>query len=166
MNMTQLTETLAANADTPLLFEVNGKTLHPTYHITEIKNASYQSVDCGGQPHQWQETILQLWLWPEEVAAADRSAEPVQPITGNKALGIAQRVDQISPINNDALLRVEYREGNADTAAIYQIDDVRVNADEVRVILGSVQTQCKPMTGQQATRENSCGTPEPKTACC
>jgi hypothetical protein len=33
---------------------------HRGYHLTELKAASFETVDCGGQTNRWQETIVQL----------------------------------------------------------------------------------------------------------
>src|SRR5436189_3334991 len=43
----------------------NGATIHGGYHLTELKAASFDTVDCGAQKNQWTETIVQLWV-PEE----------------------------------------------------------------------------------------------------
>jgi hypothetical protein len=40
----------------------NGHAVHAGYHLTELKAASLDTVDCGGQANQWQETIIQLWV--------------------------------------------------------------------------------------------------------
>ena len=42
-----------------------GATIHGGYHLTELKAASFDTVDCGAQKNQWNETIVQLWV-PEE----------------------------------------------------------------------------------------------------
>src|SRR5947207_15020044 len=40
----------------------NGHAVHAGYHLTELKAASLDTVDCGGQANQWQDTIVQLWV--------------------------------------------------------------------------------------------------------
>src|SRR5204863_3615409 len=40
-------------------------TIHGGYHLTELKAASFDTVDCGAQKNQWNETIVQLWV-PED----------------------------------------------------------------------------------------------------
>jgi hypothetical protein len=35
--------------------------VHASYHITEIKQATVTSVDCGGVMNAWTEVIVQLW---------------------------------------------------------------------------------------------------------
>ena len=43
------------------IFE-NGSPLATGHHITEVKNVRIDSVDCGGAPDQWNETLIQLWV--------------------------------------------------------------------------------------------------------
>src|SRR5437773_8271375 len=43
----------------------DGATIHGGYHLTELKAASFDTVDCGAQKNQWNETIVQPWV-PEE----------------------------------------------------------------------------------------------------
>ncbi len=52
--------------DHQLIFEnETGDTVHAGYHLTEIKAAHFDTVDCGGQTNRWDETILQLWVPPQ-----------------------------------------------------------------------------------------------------
>ena len=44
--------------DKPLLFvNANGDTINAGYHLTEIKAAKFNTVDCGGEKNHWNETI-------------------------------------------------------------------------------------------------------------
>ena len=45
-----------------LFVDGKGHAVHAGYHLTELKAASLDTVDCGGQANQWQETIVQLWV--------------------------------------------------------------------------------------------------------
>jgi hypothetical protein len=40
----------------------DGATIHGGYHLTELKAASFDTVDCGRAKNQWNETIVQLWV--------------------------------------------------------------------------------------------------------
>src|SRR5947209_19672939 len=54
---------LGRSQDRPLVFvNVDGDTIHGGYHLTEIKAAKFDTVDCGGQKNRWTETIMQLWV--------------------------------------------------------------------------------------------------------
>ena len=44
----------------------DGATIHGGYHLTELKAASFDTVDCGAQKNQWNETIVQLSVTEEE----------------------------------------------------------------------------------------------------
>jgi hypothetical protein len=64
--------TLVQNPDKFLQFQyAEGGFVHPSFHITEIKQAPIVSVDCGGQMNSWTEVIVQLW--EPDVQEADRS---------------------------------------------------------------------------------------------
>jgi Family of unknown function (DUF6428) len=53
----------------PLLFvNANGDTIHAGYHLTEIKAAKLDTVDCGGKKNRWNETIMQLWVPDNETS--------------------------------------------------------------------------------------------------
>src|SRR5919197_3144921 len=43
----------------------DGTTIHRGYHLTELKAASFDTVDCGAQKDRWNEMIVQLWV-PED----------------------------------------------------------------------------------------------------
>src|SRR5438270_5010434 len=77
----------------------NGHAVHPGYHLTELKAASLDTVDCGGQANQWQETIVQLWV-PANLDSNYMSAA--------KFLKIFDKVGGMIPLNFDAAIRVVY----------------------------------------------------------
>jgi hypothetical protein len=47
-------------ADQPLVLEYAGRTIQPGYCVTEVKAGSFVTLDCGGNPDMWRETILQI----------------------------------------------------------------------------------------------------------
>src|SRR4030081_3264436 len=54
---------LRSSPDKQLLFvNDSGDAVHSGYHLTEIKAANFDTVDCGAQVNHWHETILQLWV--------------------------------------------------------------------------------------------------------
>jgi hypothetical protein len=40
--------------------EYAGRTIRPGYHVTEVKAGSFVTIDCGGNPDRWNESILQV----------------------------------------------------------------------------------------------------------
>ena len=71
MNVSQFLEAIEAHGDRPLLFEYkSGEVVQGGYHVTEIKNASYETIDCGNSLHTWKEVVVQLWV-PAEASTSD-----------------------------------------------------------------------------------------------
>src|SRR5437764_537582 len=120
--------------DNQLVFvDGNGHAVHAGYHLTELKAASLETVDCGGQANQWQETIVQLWV-PANAGNDYMSA--------GKFLKIFDKVGGMIPLNSDATIRVEYGDENLFRSTC----DVRsiTHAEGVtRVLLQAPETTCK-----------------------
>ena len=50
---------LRRTPDKPLVFvDAEGDTIHAGYHLTEIKAAKFDTVDCGGEKNRWSETVM------------------------------------------------------------------------------------------------------------
>jgi hypothetical protein len=82
---------------------MNGRGVPAGYHLTELKSASFDTVDCGGQVNRWHETIVQLWVSPDP--AEDR-------MTAAKFLKIFDKVCGMIPLKFDAEIRIEYGDEN------------------------------------------------------
>src|SRR5688572_32590578 len=95
-NIMTTQEFIAALRKTPdhqLIFENEaGDSVHAGYHLTEIKAAHFDTVDCGGQTNRWDETIVQLWV-PEGADDADGY------MTAGKFLRIFDKVTAMIPLN-------------------------------------------------------------------
>ena len=53
------------NGGKEIKFEyVEGQYVKAGYHLTEVKNVSFDSTDCGGRTDSWSETHMQLWEDP------------------------------------------------------------------------------------------------------
>jgi hypothetical protein len=103
------------------------------YHLTELKAARFDTVDCGGQVSQWEETIVQLWV-PDE---ADEHY-----MTAEKFLKILDKVRGLIPLQLDAEIRVEYGDDNF-FPSTYHVSSVSENSDEIRFTLRPPATTCK-----------------------
>ena len=58
---------LNSNHGKELIFEYAENQFIPkAYHITEVKNVHFESVDCGGFAHEEYQTIVQLWVSEKE----------------------------------------------------------------------------------------------------
>jgi hypothetical protein len=130
----------------------NGHTVHTGYHLTELKTASLDTVDCGGQSNQWEETIVQLWV----PANADNDY-----MTAGKFLKIFDKVRGMIPLNFDAPIRVEYGDENF-FQSTYDVRSITHAEDVTRVLLQAPQTTCKARdrrhtsTRSEAERETCC----------
>lgn len=154
MKTNEFLNLLKENQSKNLLFEYNvGKLVAPNYHITEVKNITVDSVDCGAGVDFWKETVIQLWESPEE--------KEREYMLTDKALSILNRVDSIKPMERDVEVKFEYSNPNFHTAQLF-VNDFTVDDDRLIMRLGVEKTDCKA--------KETCGVPvevnaEEATAC-
>src|SRR5947207_4094565 len=129
-----------------------GHAVHAGYHLTELKAASLDTLDCGGQTNRWQETIVQLWV-PANPDNAYMSA--------GKFLKIFDKVGGMIPLNFDAAIRVEYGDDNF-FPSTYDVRSITHDEDVTRVLLQALETTCKARDRRhkskspEAERETCC----------
>ncbi len=134
MKTNEFVSRLRAAPQNRLLFvDVDGHTIHAGYHLTELKAAAFDTVDCGRELNQWNETIVQLWV-PEN---ADDDY-----MTSGKFLKIFDKVRGMIPLKLDAEIRVEYGDDNF-FPSIYHVGSVTHGQGTTRVLLQSPATTCK-----------------------
>jgi hypothetical protein len=144
---------LRAHLGKALLFEYSeGKYAETNYHLTEVKNVTFETVDCGGKKNQWKETQLQLWESPSEQGKTDY-------MTVDKVISILERVDGINPLWLDTDIKVEFGNEQFHTS-ILDIMDFSSSDDKLIVKLFTVKTGCKA--------NDVCGevVEEKSTSCC
>jgi hypothetical protein len=128
-----ISELRAAPQNRLLFIDANGNTVHAGYHLTELKAASVDAVDCGGRVNHWPETIVQLWV-------------PAGPgddyMTSVKFLKIFDKVRGMIPLKLDAEIRVEYGDENF-FPSTYHVRSVTHDQNTTRVLLAPPQTTCK-----------------------
>jgi hypothetical protein len=130
----------------PLLFvNAEGDTIHAGYHLTEIKAAKFDTVDCGGEKNRWTETIMQLWVPAGETSEQFLAAE--------KFLSIYEKVSSMIDVDPAAEVRFEYGDGNF-FPSNYHVESVMDQADALLVELRPPQTTCKARDRRAA--EASC----------
>ncbi len=155
--------TLKNNLDKELLFEYSPDTfVNANYHITEIKNTTIDSVDCGGKTNFWKETIVQLWENPLEVGKRTF-------MTVSKAIEIFDRVDSIKPLLLDTEIKIEYGNSSFHTANLV-IQAIIENDKSIIVKLHSDSTQCKANdfcceTEKEIKENETCCTPSESNCC-
>jgi hypothetical protein len=143
--------------DHRLIFEnESGDTIRAGYHLTEIKAAHFDTVDCGGQTNQWHETIVQLWV------PADADDEYM---TAGKFLRIFDKVTAMISLKQEAEIRVEYGDENF-FPSLYHVEGVGSEQGETRVVLRLPATTCKARDRRLAEIEtDECCQPA-QMACC
>ncbi len=128
-----------------LLFEYkNGKFVAPNYHITEVKNITVDSVDCGAGTDFWKETIIQLWESPTEKESKDY-------MSAYKALGILNKVNSIKPMDQGTEVKFEYSNPAFHTAQLF-VDRFEIQNNQLIIKLAIQKTDCKA--------KDTCGVPE------
>ena len=128
--------TLKNNLNKELLFEYTPDTfVNANYHITEIKNTTIDSVDCGGKTNFWQETIVQLWENPLEVGKRTF-------MTVSKAIEIFDRVNSIKPLLLNTEIKIEYSNRSFHTANLV-VHTIVENDKSIIIKLHADSTQCK-----------------------
>ncbi len=124
------------NPDLGLEFEIeSGKFIKPTFHITEVKNVTIESVDCGGNPDSYRQTIVQLMVNPLEKMR--------KPWSAQKALDIFNKTIALKPMNEDAEIFFEYGDIEMRTSN-FSVENVIFVNGAIRFELFSKPTVCKP----------------------
>jgi hypothetical protein len=155
---------LVPHAGKALVFNYEGRDVQAGYHVTEVKDGRFASLDCGAAPETWRETVIQLW---------DIPAEPGRvPMSVGKFLAVMRKVAERLPFDEDAKLTFEVSDG-VRPMQIFVPGDVAIGGDVVRVVLQAQPATCKPRDRlwleQEAGKSSSgCGCAPAKNAdaCC
>lgn len=150
---------LQPHAGKQLVFDYAGKRIQPGYHVTEIKAAAFRSLDCGANPQQWNETVVQLW---------DVAGKPDEHhMTVKKFLAIYSKVDADVRLDGEAEIKFEC--GDAVTPAVhYTLDSMHHEDDALVVSLEPVRAACKPRDRwwmEKAVRQGQPGL-QATSSCC
>ena len=125
-----------------------GKNILPGYHITEIKNVSIESVDCGGIQHSEKQTVVQ-YIDGSENNGSDY-------MVTDKAASIFDSVDSVKKINEDAEIYIEFGNNEFPTSN-YTISDVEISDKNLKFQLEVPATVCKPsLNTNEACCETNC----------
>ena len=118
--------------------------MRANYHITEVKHITVDSVDCGSQFDNWNETIIQLWEAPNEADKTDH-------MSVMKAHGILKKVGKMKPYDMDSEVKFEYSNASFHTAQLF-VNDYMIFHDNLILKLAIEKTDCKA--------KSICGVPE------
>ena len=136
MKTNELLSKLKENIGKSLLFEyAKNKFAGKNYHLTEVKNVHFSTVDCGGNPNEWKEMHIQLWESPKELDKTDY-------LKVDKAISILERVDTINPLWLETEVKVEFGNDTFHTS-ILEITEFVENKNQLIVKLFVVKTACK-----------------------
>jgi len=142
-----------------LFIDANGNQVRTGYHLTELKSASVDAVDCGGRVNHWPETIVQLWV-PSDPAN--------EYMTSAKFLEIFDKVHGMIPLAVDAEIRVEYGDENF-FQSTYHVRSITRDQNMTRVLLAPPQTTCKArdrrVAASSATDLQPCCAPATESCC-
>ena len=171
MKVSKFLKTVRENESLPMLFHHNGEVVQGGFHVTEIKNVSVETIDCGKSIHDWKEVVVQIWV-PEEAKETDPR------MSANKFMKIWDTVDNRLSLYQDAEIKIEYGDERFNTAN-YQVGSLKPTADGLVVEMQPLQTLCKPreiLVPLNAAGElvlemvggssDSCCTPSNSTTCC
>ena len=136
MKTSEFLNLLQEHTDKALLFEYSPNMLvGANYHITEVKNITIDSVDCGAGTDFWKETVIQLWESPSEIGKTEF-------MSVYKGLSILNKVGKIKPFDMDAELKFEYGNVLFHTAHLF-VNDFEIQANKLIVKLATTKTDCK-----------------------
>src|SRR6266699_450130 len=153
MKTNEFISALRADPRNQLVFaDLDGRAVPSGYHLTELKAASFETVDCGGQTNRWPETIVQLWV---------PSHRANEYMTAAKFLKIFAKVRGMIPLDLDAEIRVEYGDENF-FPSTYRVRSVARDPNMTRVLLQPPETACKARDRRMAGAKSS----SPSDSCC
>ena len=131
----RLLDALANHGEKSLVFVYDGREVLPGYHVTEVKSARFDALDCGANPESWRETFIQLWDVPAETG---KSYMPVW-----KFLAIMQKVADEVPFDREAKLTFEVSDPSS-AMRIFGVSGLQIEGESVRVSLARRPASCKP----------------------
>lgn len=149
-------DALALHAERKLVLRHAGQDIRPGYHVTEVKAGSFVTLDCGGNPDGWRETILQV----EDLPASEKTPDHMRVA---KFLAILDKVAQRVPL--DAGARLTFEVGPPDAAMqVFDVNALHVESGRIVLELGARPAICKPRhRAQQAGASAACC--EPASRC-
>lgn len=154
----QVLAILSGHDERPLVIDYAERRIQPGYHVTEVKAGAFVTLDCGGQPDAWQETVLQV---------EDIPAKPDQTyMSVGKFRSILAQVDRKLRLDPQARLTFEVsRPGEA--MQVFDVAGIAVERDAAVLNLGPRPAICKPRhRAAQAATEAACCAPRTSGQCC
>ena len=148
---------LDGHDDLPLSISYADRVTQAGYHVTEVKAGSFATLDCGGNPDAWQETVLQV----EDIPPQGERAQ----MTAGKFRKILEQVDRKVRLNHDARLTIEIGQPG-EAMRVFDVADIAIEGDRATLTLGVRAAICKPRHRAQLAETASCCAPASKAGCC
>jgi len=141
-----------------LVISYDGRLVEPGYHVTEVKAGSFVTLDCGGNPDAWQETILQV----EDLPATSEKPDHMEV---GKFLAILEKVAARVSLQRESRLTFEVGPPGR-PMQIFDVEAIRIEATSIVIGLGPRPAICKPRhrAEQEAAKATACC--KPKSGCC
>ncbi|MBW9091708.1 hypothetical protein JNB91_28355 [Rhizobium wenxiniae] len=159
ISLGHLLDVLAVAPDAPLIFNYDGSSVRPGYHVTEVKAGQFSALDCGANPETWAETFVQLWDIDED----DRTHMPA-----GKFAAIIRKVADHVRLEPTAKLTFEVSDGER-PMALYCAAAPRLVAGSFEVSLSARPASCKPRDrwlAEEQAKSSCCGPAVDESACC
>ena len=158
MSLSATLDLLAPHDDKALIFEYGARRVQAGYHVTEVKAGSFVTLDCGGNPDAWQETILQVEDIP---AKADQSYLQV-----GKFRAILAQVDRKVRLSADARLTIEISRPD-EAMQVYDVAGIGFTDTAAIIRLGQRPAICRPRhRAAQAEAAACCAPGTSASSCC
>jgi hypothetical protein len=149
-------EALRPHRGRRLVIRYDGQLIRPGYHVTEVKAGSFVTLDCGGNPDAWQETILQV----EDLPA---SAEKPDHMEVGKFLAILEKVAARISLRQESRLTFEVGPPGR-PMQVFDVAAIRIEASRTVVELSPRPAICKPR--HRAEQESAKACCKPSSGCC
>jgi hypothetical protein len=135
MSLADVLDALGAAGEKVLRIERDGGAVRAGYHVTEVKAGAFVTLDCGGNPDAWQETILQV----EDIPAPPGG----RMMSVGKFRSILAQVDRKVRLDADARLTFEVGVPGV-PMQVYDVAGIEQSEDAVVIRLGAREAICKP----------------------
>ncbi|MGB1311474.1 MAG: DUF6428 family protein [Leucothrix sp.] len=159
-NLDELKHACKTNPDAALIFKQGDDTINAGYHITEIKHAKVNAIDCGQGTEQWDEVIIQLL---DGSALYKGSA-----MRCAKFLKIVGAATDSLPLDESTQTYIEFSPNNGPLNKL-TIDYIEQAESQVTVHLSQPTALCKPLqraiSAQKEKAINDQQSSTPATCC-
>ncbi|MFT8246477.1 DUF6428 family protein [Roseomonas sp. BN140053] len=151
-------DALAPHRSRRLVINYDGRLVQPGYHVTEVKAGSFVTLDCGGNPDAWQETILQV----EDLPA---SAEKPDHMEVGRFLAILEKVAARVSLQRESRLTFEVGPPGR-PMQVFDVEAIRIEASSAVIELGPRPAICKPRHRAEQEATQAAAICKPSSGCC